>query len=178
MCLCAVHCLEAIDGALAQAPVSTDGYSREHKERQGHALWECSLLNRLQGTRVLNGNYPIVGPHRIRAGHTWTQIKDDDLGVSNLPTKAQVREVLDYVVDARFRRHKRELEPLFSKWEKKWHDDGGKDINNPKVPLDFVVKHGTLLYGEPPDLKKTRLGKTIAVIEGKEVPPIEIGEED
>jgi hypothetical protein len=34
----------------------------------------------------------------------------------------------------------RDLEPLFSRWEKKWHDDGGKDINNPKVPLDFVVK--------------------------------------
>ncbi len=70
-----------------------------------------------------------------------------------------------------------ELEPLFSKWEKKWHDDGGRDINNPKVPLDFVVKHGTLLHGAAPELKKSRAGRIVAVVGGKEVPPVEIGEE-
>lgn len=70
-----------------------------------------------------------------------------------------------------------ELEPLFSKWEKKWHDDGGKDINNPKIPLDFVVKHGKLLYGTPPVLTKTRTGKSVAVIGGKIVPPIVVGDE-
>lgn len=71
-----------------------------------------------------------------------------------------------------------DLEPLFSKWEKKWHDDGGKDINNPKVPLDFVVRHGKLLHGEEPELKRTRTGKTVAVFEGVVVPPVEIGEDD
>ena len=35
------------------------------------------------------------------------------------------------------------LEPLFSKWEAKWHADGGKDINNPKIPLDVVRAYGT-----------------------------------
>lgn len=43
-----------------------------------------------------------------------------------------------------------DLEPLFSKWEKKWHDDGGKDINNPKIPLSFVEMHGTLVWSPPP----------------------------
>jgi hypothetical protein len=43
-----------------------------------------------------------------------------------------------------------DLEPLFSRWEKKWHDDGEKDINNPKIPLGFVVTHGTLLSGKVP----------------------------
>jgi hypothetical protein len=38
------------------------------------------------------------------------------------------------------------LEPYFTKWERKWHDDGGKDINNPKIPIDFVERHGTLVY--------------------------------
>lgn len=38
------------------------------------------------------------------------------------------------------------LEPYFTKWVKKWHADGGKDINNPKIPLDFVEHNGTLLY--------------------------------
>ncbi len=38
------------------------------------------------------------------------------------------------------------LEEYFTKWERKWHDEGGKDINNPKIPVDFVERHGTLVY--------------------------------
>ena len=37
------------------------------------------------------------------------------------------------------------LEPYFTKWEQKWHADGGKDINNPKIPLKFVTELGTLV---------------------------------
>ena len=44
----------------------------------------------------------------------------------------------------------KDLEPLFTKWEKDWRDRGGRDINNPKIPLDFVVEHGNLLHGSPP----------------------------
>ncbi len=32
------------------------------------------------------------------------------------------------------------------KWEDKWHSDGGKDINNPKVPLTYIREHGKKLY--------------------------------
>ena len=39
-----------------------------------------------------------------------------------------------------------DLEPFFSKWERKWHADGGKDINNPKIPLSFVKDEGEGLY--------------------------------
>ena len=39
-----------------------------------------------------------------------------------------------------------DLEFYFSKWEKKWHDDGGSDINNPKIPLKFVTERGNLVY--------------------------------
>lgn len=46
-----------------------------------------------------------------------------------------------------------QLEPLFTHWEEKWHRDGGKDINNPKVPVGFVVEHGTLVYGVVPEIK-------------------------
>ena len=45
-----------------------------------------------------------------------------------------------------------QMEPWFQKWETKWHADGGKDINNPKVPLTYVRTHGELLHsslGEP-----------------------------
>ncbi len=39
-----------------------------------------------------------------------------------------------------------DLEPYFSKWERKWHDSGSKDINNPKIPLKFVIDNGELYY--------------------------------
>ncbi len=39
-----------------------------------------------------------------------------------------------------------DLEPYFTKWEHKWHESGGKDINNPKIPLKFVMEHGELFY--------------------------------
>lgn len=39
-----------------------------------------------------------------------------------------------------------DLEPFFLTWEKKWHDSGGRDINNPKIPVHFVTQHGKLLY--------------------------------
>lgn len=47
-------------------------------------------------------------------------------------------------LQAVFRIKPRDLEFYYSKWEKKWKDDGGKDINNPKVPLRYVMEHGTL----------------------------------
>lgn len=39
-----------------------------------------------------------------------------------------------------------DLEPYFQAWEQKWHDDGGKDINNPKIPVKFVRENGALVY--------------------------------
>lgn len=42
------------------------------------------------------------------------------------------------------------LEPYFAKWEAKWHGSG-KDINNPKIPVAYVVKHGTCVYQTQPD---------------------------
>lgn len=44
------------------------------------------------------------------------------------------------------------LEPLFERWEAKWHDEGGKDINNPKIPANFVIAQGTLVFGTVSDL--------------------------
>jgi hypothetical protein len=41
------------------------------------------------------------------------------------------------------------LEPWFAKNERKWHDSGGKDINNPKIPVKFVRKVGELIYRSP-----------------------------
>jgi hypothetical protein len=39
-----------------------------------------------------------------------------------------------------------QLEPYFERWERKWNETGGKDINNPKIPLKFVIEHGVLCY--------------------------------
>ena len=46
-----------------------------------------------------------------------------------------------------------DLEFYYSKWSKKWHDDGGKDINNPKIPLKFVRENGELQYSAKDDPK-------------------------
>lgn len=46
------------------------------------------------------------------------------------------------------------MEFYYAKWESKWHTDGGKDINNPKIPLKYVVQNGQFLSGTPVDLKK------------------------
>jgi hypothetical protein len=50
-----------------------------------------------------------------------------------------------------------DLEPLFVKWEKKWHDEGGKDINNPKIPLSFVQAQGKLVFTHGPMPEPTAL---------------------
>lgn len=39
-----------------------------------------------------------------------------------------------------------DLECFYAKWSDKWHSSGGKDINNPKIPVKYVVEHGKLLY--------------------------------
>ena len=41
-----------------------------------------------------------------------------------------------------------DLESFYARWETRWHDDGGKDINNPKIPLPlrYVEEHGELVY--------------------------------
>lgn len=38
------------------------------------------------------------------------------------------------------------LESYYKGWLKKWKDDGNKDINNPKIPVQYVKDNGTLIY--------------------------------
>jgi hypothetical protein len=45
-----------------------------------------------------------------------------------------------------FRLEPSDMEHWYTIWEKKWHDDGSKDINNPKVPLSYVEKNGKLIF--------------------------------
>jgi hypothetical protein len=40
-----------------------------------------------------------------------------------------------------------DLEPYFQKWEAKWQVSG--DINNPKIPVAFVIANGKKLYAKP-----------------------------
>ncbi len=39
-----------------------------------------------------------------------------------------------------------DMEHWYTSWESKWHSDGGKDINNPKIPLSYVEKNGKLIF--------------------------------
>lgn len=45
------------------------------------------------------------------------------------------------------------LEYYFYRWENKWHTDDGKDINNPKIPVRYVMENGRLIYGEHPEVR-------------------------
>ncbi|WP_171845222.1 MULTISPECIES: restriction endonuclease [unclassified Burkholderia] len=45
-----------------------------------------------------------------------------------------------------YRLKPKHLEFYYSSWEKKWHDRGGKDINNPKIPLTYVMRHGEVIW--------------------------------
>ena len=38
------------------------------------------------------------------------------------------------------------MEPFYANWEAKWHRDGGKDINNPKIPLTYVRQYGEQIF--------------------------------
>jgi hypothetical protein len=49
-----------------------------------------------------------------------------------------------------------DMEFYYTKWEYKWHADGGKDINNPKIPLTYVMEKGALIWGEEPPTKSIR----------------------
>ena len=44
-------------------------------------------------------------------------------------------------------------EDFFRKWEKKWHESGRKDINNPRIPISYVRRKGELVYRDPVDNK-------------------------
>jgi hypothetical protein len=60
-----------------------------------------------------------------------------------------------------------QLEPLFKEWEDKWHNTGGKDINNPKIPLKFVIGHGMLVHGVAPELiTRRRKAKAVPAEQG------------
>ena len=53
-----------------------------------------------------------------------------------------------------------QMEHWFSQWEAAWHSKGGKDLNNPKVPVPFVRRRGWLVYsnvGEALEQAPTRL---------------------
>lgn len=46
-------------------------------------------------------------------------------------------------IQAIYRLKPHDMEFFYSKWESQWNTTG-KDINNPKVPLAYVMEHGTL----------------------------------
>lgn len=54
------------------------------------------------------------------------------------------------------------LASIFDAWEEKWHAEGGKDINNPKVQLSFVLDHGLEVFsdGKPFDQRAASAMRT------------------
>jgi hypothetical protein len=54
-----------------------------------------------------------------------------------------------------------DLEFYFTKWEQKWHTDHSKDINNPKIPVAYVMEHGRLVHGTAPVFATNRRQSSI-----------------
>lgn len=55
-----------------------------------------------------------------------------------------------------------QLAPLFDEWDRRWNLTQ-RDINNPKIPVKFVMAHGTLIHGIAPERTgKTRMPKVAA----------------
>ncbi len=48
-----------------------------------------------------------------------------------------------------------QLEPYFAGWEAKWLESE-KDINNPKIPLNFVMEQGKLVFTDQRELDLSR----------------------
>lgn len=57
------------------------------------------------------------------------------------------------------------LEPFFKAWEAKWHAEK-KDINNPKIPLVFVVQNGELVWGNKWDVTDKRRRYRVPKVRG------------
>ncbi len=91
------------------------------------------------------------------------------------PTIIEKYRIVDWIfavycgieLQAIYRVTREDLEVFYEKWEAKWHEEGGKDINNPKIPLTFVLDRGELLYGKPPT---PRTAEGPPKEEGKEQP--------
>lgn len=64
-----------------------------------------------------------------------------------------------------------DLEFYFNKWEAKWNSDGEKDINNPKIPIKYVMENGKLIHGTLPDLTVKRK-KTVTNKRKTKIQPI------
>ncbi|HEJ9415054.1 TPA: restriction endonuclease [Proteus mirabilis] len=49
-------------------------------------------------------------------------------------------------IESIYRLEPKDLEFYYNKWERKWYSDGHKDINNPKIPVKYVIEHGIKIY--------------------------------
>lgn len=47
-----------------------------------------------------------------------------------------------------------DLEVYFTAWETKWNANK-KDLNNPKIPVKYVIEKGICIYGQKPPPEKT-----------------------
>lgn len=52
-----------------------------------------------------------------------------------------------------------QLEPYFAHWWSKWHANGGKDINNPKINAGWVVATGVTYYESHDTVNAAALAK-------------------
>ena len=128
-------------------------------QSNGGKILQLLLITGLQGLKSLQGN-----DARDADGNEYELKSVNTLLTQSFSTHhhmnpvilAKYRKVVWFFavyqgieLQAIYRMTPERLEPYFTKWEQKWHADGGKDINNPKIPVKFVQQNGELFYTAP-----------------------------
>lgn len=68
-----------------------------------------------------------------------------------------------------------DLDFYYCKWEEDWYSRGERDLNNPKIPIKYVMENGKLLYGTPPELAARKGRVTTARAPRNNILPIDAG---
>jgi hypothetical protein len=97
--------------------------------------YELKTVN-LERTRLFSTNHHL-NPAALKAFRSYTWIFAIYRGIE---------------LSTVYKMNPTQLEPFFARWEKQWHERGGKDLNNPKIPVAFVADHGELLHGIRPQV--------------------------
>lgn len=127
----------------------------------GGKILQMLLAPNLQGIPGREGNDAVDAEGReyeLKSVNVWLTSSFSTNHHVNVPIIEKYRQV-EWVfaiyegIEMRraYRMKAARLEPYFAGWQAKWLETQ-KDINNPKIPLKFVMEHGDLVYSDEKEL--------------------------
>lgn len=158
--------LEALMPAVRefQALAKSHGIDDVFQDNGGKILQMLLALN-LQGIPGREGNDAVDAEGReyeLKSVNIWLTASFSTNHHINIPILNKYREVrwvfaMYEGIEMRraYAMSADKLEPFFAAWEAKWLESG-RDINNPKIPLTFVMEVGELVYTDQQELDLKR----------------------